>query len=69
MAFKIIYQRKALADLEGIFEWSKEHHPATTERFGDDLFDYLDRLKAFPRLGAVIKSDFRERRRLVYGPC
>ncbi len=68
MAFKILYQTRALTDLEEIFEWSREHHPDTTERFGNDLFNYLDRLKAFPYMGAVIKSGSRPRRRMVYAP-
>ena len=68
MAFKILYQTRALSDLEEIFEWSREHHPDTTERFGNELFDYLDRLKAFPYLGAAIRSGSRPRRRLIYPP-
>lgn len=68
MAFKLLYQTRALADLEEIFEWSRDHHPRATERFGNDLFNYLDRLKAFPYMGAVIKSGSRPWRRLVYPP-
>lgn len=68
MAFKILYQERSLTDLEEIFEWSREHHPNTAERFGKDLFNYNDRLKAFPYMGAVIKPGARPRRRLVYPP-
>jgi plasmid stabilization system protein ParE len=39
MAFKILYHEDALADLEEIFEWSREKRPETTEQFADDLFD------------------------------
>jgi hypothetical protein len=31
MAFKVLYHEDALADLEEIFEWSRERHPDTTE--------------------------------------
>ena len=70
MAFKILYQTRALTDLEEIFEWSREreHHLDTTERFGNDVFNYLDSLKAFPYMGAVIKSGSRPRQRMLYAP-
>jgi hypothetical protein len=42
MAFKVLYHEDSLADLEEIFEWSREKHPETTEQFADDLFDYID---------------------------
>ena len=40
MAFKIFYHEDALADLEEIFEWSRDRHPETTEKFADDLFNH-----------------------------
>ena len=48
MAFKILYHEDALADLEEIFEWSREKHPETTEQFANDLFDHLELLQALP---------------------
>ena len=45
MAFKILYHEDALADLEEIFEWSREKHPETTEQFANDLFDHLELLQ------------------------
>ena len=56
MAFKILYHEDALADLEEIFEWSREKHPETTERFANDLFDHVESLRAFPYLGTPIKG-------------
>jgi plasmid stabilization system protein ParE len=49
MAFKVLYHEDALADLEEIFEWSRERHPATTEQFADALFNHLDSLQVFPQ--------------------
>jgi plasmid stabilization system protein ParE len=40
MAFKVLYHEDALADLEEIFEWSRERHPETTEQFADALFNH-----------------------------
>jgi plasmid stabilization system protein ParE len=57
MAFKILYHEDALADLEEIFEWSREKHPETTEQFANDLFDHIDPLRAFPYIGAPIKGN------------
>ena len=44
MAFKILYHEDALADLEEIFVWSREKHPATTEQFANDLFAHIELL-------------------------
>ena len=67
MAFKILYHEDALADLEEIFEWSRDKHPETTEQFADDLFAHVDLIGAFPRLGSPIKRHPRMRR-LVHSP-
>jgi plasmid stabilization system protein ParE len=55
MAFKVLYHEEALADLQEIFEWSREHHPDTTGQFADDLFDHIELLQAFPHLGAPVR--------------
>jgi plasmid stabilization system protein ParE len=67
MAFKILYHEDSLADLEEIFEWSRERHPATTEQFANDLFDHLDLLLAVPYIGAPIKGH-PQVRRLLHSP-
>jgi plasmid stabilization system protein ParE len=67
MAFKVLYHRDALADLEDIFEWSREKHPKTTERFADDLFDHIELLQAFPHLGAPVKGH-PQIRQLLHSP-
>ena len=51
MAFKVLYHEDSLADLEEIFEWSREKHPETTEKFADDLLDYIELLQALPYIG------------------
>jgi plasmid stabilization system protein ParE len=56
MAFKILYHEDALADLEEIFEWSREGHPETTEQFAQDLFDHIELLQAIPRIGTPIEK-------------
>ena len=35
MAFKVLYHEDALADLEEIFDWSRQQHPDTTEQFSE----------------------------------
>ena len=67
MAFKILYHEDALADLEEIFEWSREKHPETTEQFANDLFDHIESLRAFPYIGAPIKGH-PYLRRLLHSP-
>ena len=56
MAFKILYHEDALADLEEIFDWSREKHPETTEQFANDLFDHIELLQALPYIGTPIKG-------------
>jgi plasmid stabilization system protein ParE len=67
MAFKILYHKDALADLEEIFDWSREKHPATTEQFANDLFDHLELLGALPYIGAPVKGH-PQFRRLLHSP-
>jgi len=67
MAFKVLYHEDALADLEQIFEFSREHHPATTEQYVDDLFEHIELLQAFPHLGAPVRGH-PGIRQLVHSP-
>jgi plasmid stabilization system protein ParE len=67
MAFKILYHEDALADLEEIFEWSREKHPKTTDQFAQDLFDHIELLQAIPRIGTPIKGH-PQLRRLLHAP-
>jgi len=67
MDFKILYHEDALADLEEIFEWSREKHPQTTEQFANDLFEHIELLQALPYIGAPIK-EHPQLRRLLHSP-
>jgi plasmid stabilization system protein ParE len=67
MALKLLYHEDALSDLEEIFEWSRERHPETTERFADDLFDRLELLSVLPYIGTPIKGH-PQLRRLLHSP-
>ena len=55
MAFKVLYHEDSLADLEEIFDWSRENHPETTEQFADEPFDHIELLHALPYIGAPIR--------------
>lgn len=57
MAFKLRYQEDALADLEALFDWSRDQHPGSTELFANDLFNHLDLLSAFPYVGATVEGE------------
>ena len=67
MAFKVLYHEDALADLEDIFEWSREKHPETTEQFADDLFDHIDLLQALPYIGTAVQGH-PQVRRILHSP-
>ena len=67
MAFRIRYHEDALADLETVFDWSREKHPETTEQFASGLFNYLDLLQAFPNMGTRVRGHSHVRQ-LLYSP-
>jgi plasmid stabilization system protein ParE len=67
MALKVLYHEDALADLEEIFEWSREKHPETTEQFADDLFGHIEFLQDFPYIGAPLRGHPNVRR-LLHSP-
>ncbi|HEX4770029.1 MAG TPA: type II toxin-antitoxin system RelE/ParE family toxin [Bryobacteraceae bacterium] len=62
MGYKITYRPQALITLEEIFEWSREHHPDTTEQFGERLFDHLEQLTTFPYVGIRVTKSPNVRR-------
>ncbi|MGD0298361.1 MAG: type II toxin-antitoxin system RelE/ParE family toxin [Bryobacteraceae bacterium] len=66
-AFKVLYHQDALADLEEIFDWSREKHPETTEQFANDLFDHIELLRALPYVGTPMKGH-PQLRRLLHSP-
>ncbi len=56
MAFKILYDKDALADLEAIFVWSRDKQPETTQQFANDLLEHIELLQALPYVGTPIKD-------------
>jgi plasmid stabilization system protein ParE len=67
VAFKLRYHEDALADLEMLFDWSRDQHPGSTELFANDLFNHLDLLPVFPYIGVVVESE-PSVRRLLHSP-
>ena len=54
MDFQVQISVPALADLEEIMAYSWAMFPAYTERFGSDLLNHVDLLKAFPYVGSPV---------------
>jgi plasmid stabilization system protein ParE len=67
MAFKILYHQDALADLEEVFDWSRDKHPETTERFAIELLDRIETLQALPYIGTPV-ARHPGMRRLLHAP-
>ena len=62
MALKVLYHEDALAELEFVLDWSRQHHLETTERFAEELFEHIELLGEFPRLGTSVKGRVGVRR-------
>ena len=45
MAYKILYNEDALADLEAILDYIRADNPIAAERFGTALLDHVDLLQ------------------------
>jgi plasmid stabilization system protein ParE len=58
MAFKILHHEDALADLGEIFEWSRDRHPDTSDRFAEEFFSHLEFLGVSPYLGTAVRDQF-----------
>ena len=54
MAYKILYNEKALGDLEAILDYIRADNPAAAERFGTALLNHVELLQNFPRLGVPV---------------
>jgi plasmid stabilization system protein ParE len=57
VAFKLRYHEDALADLEMLFDRSRDQYPGSTELFANDLFNHLDLLSVFPYIGVVVENE------------
>ncbi len=69
MAFKILYEQRALADLRDVTAYVAAEDPQAAERLGTAILDQIDLLEEHPRLGRVLPRqadpDFRE---LIHRP-
>ena len=54
MDFQIRITESALADFEGILNYSWDNFPATAERFGNAILNHVDLLKNFPYIGSPL---------------
>ena len=67
MAYKILYNEDALADLEAILDYIRADNSTAAERFGAALLNHVELLQNFPRLGAPV-SQLPEVRRFFHSP-
>ena len=67
MDFQVRISEPALAELEGIIEYSWANFPATAERFGNALLNHLDILRTFPYIGSPV-TGWLGVRQLVHTP-
>ena len=54
MAYKILYNEDALADLEAILDYIGADNPRAAEQFGTALLNHVELLQNFPRLGSPV---------------
>ena len=67
MAYKILYNEKALGDLEAILDYIRADNPAAAQRFGTALLNHVDLLKNFPYIGSPV-AERQGVRSLVHTP-
>jgi plasmid stabilization system protein ParE len=65
--FQVRISDPALADFEGILEYSWVNFPATAESFGNALLNHIGLLRTFPYIGSPVagRPDIRQ---LVHTP-
>jgi plasmid stabilization system protein ParE len=54
--FQVRISHPALADFEGILEYSWVNFPATAESFGNALLNHIGLLRTFPYIGSPIRQ-------------
>ena len=54
MDFQVRISEPALADLEGILEYSWVNFPVTAESFGNALLNHIGLLRTFPYIGSAV---------------
>jgi plasmid stabilization system protein ParE len=50
---QLVFDDQAVADLESIFDWIAQDSPATVKVITDRLFNSIELLISFPRIGHV----------------
>lgn len=50
-AVTLVFDERALADLEGIFDWIAQDDPATARAVVDRVFASIEHLASFPQMG------------------
>lgn len=70
MAYALIWSPTARFDLWDVLSYISEFDPAAAARFGQSVFDAVDRLIDFPELGRVV-PEFRDPtiREIIRRPC
>jgi addiction module RelE/StbE family toxin len=54
MAFKIVFTKPAIADLEALVSYISRDNPQAAEQFGYDIVEKAEKLDQFPLLGRVV---------------
>ena len=70
MAYALIWSPTARFDLWNVVSYISEFDTAAATRFGQGLFDAIDRLSDFPESGRIV-PEFRDPmlREIIYKPC
>jgi toxin ParE1/3/4 len=53
---KLVFDARALADLEGIFDWIAQDNPAAAKSVLDRLFSSTELLTMFPFMGHAVRD-------------
>ncbi|MCF8477961.1 MAG: type II toxin-antitoxin system RelE/ParE family toxin [Pseudolabrys sp.] len=48
---KLVFDEKALADLEGIYNWIAQNNPAAARAVVERLFESTEHMATFPQMG------------------
>lgn len=70
MAYALIWSPAARFDLWDVLSYISEFDPDAASRFGQGLFDAVERLSNFPESGRVV-PEFRDpmMREIIHKPC
>ncbi len=70
MGFSLIWAPVAKLDLWDIISYISESNPSVANRFGNSVFESIERLRDFPQSGRIVPemedADIRE---IIVSPC